>query len=344
VQLGQIQIMSKIMVAFLNVAGAELYCPDQNSWYGIGGSTWWNGNGWTIKGGGGVHGKTSFNLLGGYIEFDVDNSGAQVGVNNNFYTISPDHPYTSYQDYCDGQGPEASSPTGTYCMEMDIYEANGNQQLQTTWHTWFNRNGDCDMNGCWAGRNLGGKFHVKVEFGTDGWMHTYFNNEEINNFTPWPSNNARDSVRDTMNRVGVAFQSTQWTGWVPGGSPPGDLANSQFSITNLKVSGSIKFGPEPPKCSGPSPSPTPSPSPSGGCCSWGGGCDHHDAWCDASSGNCEGACKGQWVTGGCCSWGGGCDHHDAWCDASSGNCEGACKGQWVNGYAILQNSTTIQVV
>ena len=36
--------------------------------------------------------------------------------------------YTSYNDYCDGQGPEASSPIGTYCMELDIWEGDGNQE------------------------------------------------------------------------------------------------------------------------------------------------------------------------------------------------------------------------
>merc|ERR1719329_170117 len=94
-----------------------------------------------VNGGGGVTGKTSFNLLGGYVEFDVDNSGSKWGVNNNFYTISPDHAYTNRNDYCDGQGPDASSPLGIYCMEMDIYEANGGQNLATTWHTWFNHDG-----------------------------------------------------------------------------------------------------------------------------------------------------------------------------------------------------------
>jgi len=260
--------MAKVFMAFLCLAGAELYCPDENSWIGIGGSTSWNGAGWTVNGGGGVTGKTSFNLLGGYVEFDVDNSGSKWGVNNNFYTISPDHAYTNRNDYCDGQGPDASSPLGIYCMEMDIYEANGAENLATTWHTWFNHNGGCDQGGCGAGVGVGGQFHVKAEFGTDGWMHTSFNGNEIGGFNPYPSDAARNSVRDTMDRVGVTFSSSQWTGWVPGpGNVDGDLDNSQFSIRNVRVSGSVVFGPEPPKCSGPAPTPSPTPSPS--CdCSW----------------------------------------------------------------------------
>merc|ERR1712100_575286 len=106
------------------------------------------------------------------------------------------------------------------------------------------------------------QFHVKAEFGTDGWMHTYFNGNEISGFNPYPSDNARDSVRDTMSSRGVVFSSSQWTGWVPGpGNVNGDLDNSRFSISNVRVSGSVVMGPEPPKCTGPSPSPGPGPAP-----------------------------------------------------------------------------------
>merc|ERR1711862_699689 len=66
---------------------------------------------------------------------------------------------------------------------------------------------------------------------------------------------------------------SQWTGsWVPAdfcGGGPGDLGGSRFSISNLRISGSVVQGPEPQKCSGPQPSPSPSPPPSpspGGTC------------------------------------------------------------------------------
>jgi hypothetical protein len=257
--------MARILAASICLAGADLYCPDANSWNMEGAS--WNGAGWTVNGGGGVTGKTSFNLLGGYVEFDVDNSGSKWGVNNNFYTISPDHPYNGRNDYCDGQGPEASSPTGTYCMEMDIYEGNGNQNVGTTWHTWFNHNGGCDQGGCEALMNIGGQFHVKAEFGSDGFMHTYFNGNENGGFNPYPSGAAIGSVRDTMISRGVVFSSSQWTGFVPGaGNVNGDLDNSWFSISNVRVSGTVVQGPEPPRCSGlgssPSMEPFPEPEPS----------------------------------------------------------------------------------
>jgi hypothetical protein len=45
--------------------------------------------GWYIKGGAGVASKSSFNLLGGSVEFDIDFSETLTGVNGNIYTISP---------------------------------------------------------------------------------------------------------------------------------------------------------------------------------------------------------------------------------------------------------------
>jgi len=247
-----------VLPAAVSLAGAELYCPSENEFQMSGGASW-NGNGWDVTGGGGAHGLTSFNLLGGYVEFDMDSSGATGGMNNNFYTISPDHAYTSYNDYCDGQGPDASSPTGTYCMEMDIIEANGGCYAASTWHTWFNHDGGCDQGGCGVGYGWQSG-HVKAAFGTDGWMHITVNGNEMSSYNPYPSDNARGSVHDTMASVGVAIQSTQWHGWVPGDcGDQGNNPNSHFSVKNLKVSGSVIFGPTPPTCGGPSPTPSPTP-------------------------------------------------------------------------------------
>merc|ERR1712046_8447 len=110
------------------------------------------------------------------------------------------------------------------------------------------------------------------------------NGNEISGFNPYPSNNAASSVRDTMNSRGVVFSSSQWTGWVPGaGNVNGDVDSSVFSIKNVRVSGSVVMGPEPPKCTGPSPSPSPSPGPAPsppapGCyCGWAAsGCGNDD--------------------------------------------------------------------
>merc|ERR1712232_517465 len=60
--------------------------------------------GWTIHGNGGAATKAAYNLLGGFVEFDVDFSGVTPGVNANIYTISPSIGGGGYQggNYCDG--------------------------------------------------------------------------------------------------------------------------------------------------------------------------------------------------------------------------------------------------
>jgi len=182
--------------------------------------------------------------------------------------------------------------------------------------------------------DIGGQFHVKAEFGTDGFMHTSFNGNEIGGFSPYPSSAAVDSVRDTMSSRGVAFSSSQWTGWVPGpGNVQGDVDNSEFSIRNVRVSGSVVMGPEPPKCTGPSPSPTPSPSPSPSptptpgpsCdCSWAAsGCGVDDG--SACYKECCGSkCDCSWAASGC-----------GWDDGSA--CFHQCCG------SEMSNSTEVSV-
>merc|ERR1712137_974470 len=44
--------------------------------------------------------------------------------------------------------------------------------------------------------------------------------------------------------------SSQWTGWVPGScSGDGNLGASTFSVSNLKIQGTVIKGPEPRRCS-----------------------------------------------------------------------------------------------
>ena len=90
--------------------------------------------GWTVNGGGGAATKSAFNLLGGYVEYDIDLSNVDSGVNANIYTISPASFSGSYfnktLDYCDG------AATGSdWCMELDWIEANGHCGGAATIHT-----------------------------------------------------------------------------------------------------------------------------------------------------------------------------------------------------------------
>ena len=132
------------------------YCPTEES-FGHDGGVQFHGNGWTITGSGGVHSIVTWDLNGGYIEFDMDTSRATGGTNTNLYTTSPDR--VSGTNDCDIQGQGKPS-----CMEMDIVEANGNCMAQSTVHTWPNHNVGCDRSGCGATTRINGNFHVKGEF------------------------------------------------------------------------------------------------------------------------------------------------------------------------------------
>lgn len=199
-----------------------------------------------MTGGGGVHSKVTWNLNGGYIEFDMDTSRAQGGVNNNFYTTSPNQ--VQGKNECDIQGQGKPS-----CMEMDIIEMNGNCLAQTTVHTWPNKNGGCDRNGCASKQRVSGRFHIKAKFSSDGWMSVEINGKSNDQYSPSPSGACKQNVVSTMNSHGAQIQSSQWTGWVPGADQcpgGGNLGASSFTISNVIVKGSVVQGPEPKKCSG----------------------------------------------------------------------------------------------
>jgi len=220
--------------------GGTLYCPVQND-YTYSGNIEWHGSGWTMTGSGGVHGKTMYNLLGGYVQFDIETTNANGGVNNNFYTSSPN----TCCDYCDIQA--NSSPQ---CMELDIVENNGNCLSQVTWHTWPNKNGGCDENGCEGQLYASGRRTMKASFSTDGWMTVTINGHEVEVTNPVPSNNAKNYLAQQMTNLGVMFHSTQWVGWVPAGNCPGggNVETSVFSIYDVKISGTVVQGSEPAKC------------------------------------------------------------------------------------------------
>ena len=108
---------------------SALYCPGNNndmnddSTGSEGNSVQFINNGWTIKGDARVSSKTSWNLLGGFIEFDMDVSRVSPQVNTNLYTSSPSIPNCGSDCYCDIQKSPSGKPS---CMELDIIENNGN--------------------------------------------------------------------------------------------------------------------------------------------------------------------------------------------------------------------------
>merc|ERR1719367_2599980 len=146
--------------------------------YNAGGGSIVDG-GWTVRGEARIHSKAAFNLLGGFVEFDLDTTGAHTGVNNNLYTISPHVGPGGYQEmgqYCDGAVTRSlrsrnASANNYWCMEMDIYEANGNCGSATTVHTVQGHGGGCDAGGCQVTTHFPSQtFKVHADFHEDGTM------------------------------------------------------------------------------------------------------------------------------------------------------------------------------
>jgi len=243
-------------------AKGKLYCPQATDMNIDNGKANFHGNGWTIPNGGGrVSSKTSWNLLGGYMEFDMDTSNTKEKVNANFYTSSPSQPNCGGSCYCDGSAGAVSK-----CLEMDIIEANGHCCMASTPHTNQQRNckggtcgkgsGNCDAGGCQVRRTLpsSGKFHVKAAFATNGFMTVYIDGQPNANYSPMPDSTANAQVVTTMNSVGAVIESSMWTGWVPktgacvDGSDKAALQSSTFSVSNVTVLGTVVQGSEPTKC------------------------------------------------------------------------------------------------
>jgi hypothetical protein len=209
--------------------------------------------GWSVSGNGGVATKAAYNLLGGFVEFDIDLSAVRTGVNANIYTISPSIGGGGFDqnNYCDGAGEKP------WCLEVDWIESNGNCGGATTLHTKPGTGNDgCTSWGCRASYHYNGRasFHVKVEYGTDGSWTTTRDGQVINagTMSPQPGGDAWAVIKSSYESKGAVIYSSEWKGWVPVEEcgTDGDLDASHFSISNLRIKGSIVQGPTPRACGG----------------------------------------------------------------------------------------------
>lgn len=247
-----------MVCAFAN----KLYCPEADQFNIESGDIEFTKGGFTMTGNGRVSSKTSWNLLGGYVEFDMDTTNTQPGIISTFYTTSPEMENCGLECYCDITHP--SRP----CVELDLVENNGNCLLATTTHTHatdgVTGNRNCDKWGCASKISLpGAPVHMKGTFAQDGKLVVYVDGVANDQYHPLPSNESNAVVVETMERLGAVIVSSQWfsSGWVPGKAdcPAGTkdmLASSKFSISNLRVMGTVKTGPAPPACVSLSPSKT----------------------------------------------------------------------------------------
>jgi len=207
--------------------------------------------GWTILGGGGAATKSAFNILGGYVEYDIDLSNVDSGVNANIYTVSPifsGSEFNKENDYCDGAQIGAD-----WCMELDWIEANGKCGGAATIHTIEGPGTDgCTAWGCRQSEHYDrSKFHMKIEYDQSGAWTITRDGKVLSDFNPAPDGRAWNYMKQMHEERGTVIYSSEWTGWVPVedcGTNPGDLYGSSVTISNLVVSGVVVQGPEPTKC------------------------------------------------------------------------------------------------
>lgn len=216
--------------------------------------------GWTIHGGAGVATKSAYNLIGGFVEFTYDISQVGQGVNTNIYTISPtfSNPsgFVKDNDYCDG-----ADGSRAWCMEDDWVESNGNCGGATTLHTVPGGGMFCGSWGCRATYQYNGAHsdRWRVSYDEGGGMHVTRGGQTVSPemLSPGAQNSDWEIVRNTMASKGVVLYSSLWGNWVPltdqcgpaTAEPSPTVDNSQFTISNLRISGTVVQGPEPTRCS-----------------------------------------------------------------------------------------------
>jgi len=234
-------------------AGDADWCPSAGDFAVAYGTPQLNNQGWEVHGNGGVATKAAFNLVGGFVEFDIDLSGVNTGVNANIYTISPSIDSSGYSGdkYCDGA--DNDKP---WCLEVDWLESNGNCGGATTLHTKAGPGSDgCTSWGCRASYHYNGhsSFHMRIEYGEDGSWTTIRDGQTIDagSLSPSPGSGDWSVIKSAYASKGAVIYSSEWTGWVPveDCGTSGDLPSSHFSIKNLKIKGSVVQGPTPQACS-----------------------------------------------------------------------------------------------
>lgn len=231
----------------------KLYCPSSQDLMVAYGTATLSNQGWTIYNGGGVATKSSFELLqGGWVEYDVDVSRVNRGINVNVYTISPTIRGSSFtqSDYCDG-----ARTDHTWCVEIDWLESNGNCGGATTYHTIKGPGEGCTAWGCRTHFEYNGrtKFRMRIEHSPDGKLVVIRDGQRItpNDIKPTPRSDDWCILAEAYRTKGALIYSSQWTGWVPtckGSSDNGVLEGSVYTVSNLKIFGSVLQGPEPMRC------------------------------------------------------------------------------------------------
>lgn len=263
-------MLTKVWLLLLTlwcVAAAPTYCPAANDLVVAYGNARLVNQGWINSGGGGAATKAAFNLLGGSVEFDIDFTKTQTGVNGNIYTISPKSISAngfSQSAYCDG----AKTQPDKWCVEIDWIESNGNCGGAITLHTIIGPGNGCTAWGCREHFMYNGKaaYHVKIEYDEVGRITMYRDNEVIapSDIKPAPLASDWAKLVEQYTQYGAVIYSSLWQGWVPlekTCNGYGSLPASSFTVSNLRITGTVVQGPIPTLCNtAPVPAPTQSPT------------------------------------------------------------------------------------
>jgi len=95
---------------------------------------------------------------------------------------------------------------------------------------------------------------MRIEYGADGTWTTIRDGQVIGagSLSPTPGGWDWSVIKSTYEGKGAVIYSSEWSGWVPveecGTS--GNLPGSYFSVSNLRIKGSIVQGPTPRACGG----------------------------------------------------------------------------------------------
>eukprot|EP00494_Astrolonche_serrata_P024198 UN24456 len=175
-------------------------------------------NGFTGTGGFRVHSSHKYNLLNGGLSFTADISRVKNLVNSNLYIVIP-HTLGNNGYYCDNGG---SAPL---CIELDIYESNGNQLIATTMHTRAGTGSNsCNEWGCrtitYPGAiNFNSPFVVTVDFPSNGdiivTLQQGGSNQVVFNNLAQKDAGAPSALINGMQQHGAVIVTGMWTGWVP---------------------------------------------------------------------------------------------------------------------------------
>lgn len=224
----------------------EYYCPNKDDFIQAYGNPILLNRGWINKGSGGVATKSSFNILGGFIEYDIDVSKVEPGVNANIYSISPIFPSSGFTQkfYCDGQKKDSE-----WCTEIDWIESNGNCLGASTLHMIQGPGSGCTAWGCNVHYEYNGKtkFHMKIQYSKEGKITIYRDEQVITEFKPKPTEKEVQNLLEQYSNRGAVIYSSLWKGWVPlqqKCKTDGNLENSEFKIENLKIYGKLIQGPK----------------------------------------------------------------------------------------------------